>query len=196
VYDLEWVAGTGGTQLAVAHHNTSSAGQGMSIYNLDYSTTTLSLASGFSSNVGNVYAVGTSLATFNNFLPVASVTGFPASGNLRVRNETMSYTNANATSNMFEGITRAVTTQTFGSSTANVHAAGSEVFPVNSINFTQRYFATEVVGIANAYVDEKNRTLPTVVVRDGEGSYTDGVIDALLYVLPEQYMDDTNLGTR
>jgi hypothetical protein len=45
-------------------------------------------------------------------------------------------------------------------------------------------------------VDEKDRTLPTVVVRDGEGAYTDGVIDALLFVLPEQYMDSTNLGTR
>jgi hypothetical protein len=196
VYDLEWIDGTNGTQLAVAHHNTITSGQGVSIYNMDYTTDTLSLASGFSSNVGNVYAIGTSTAVFNNFLPVASVAGFPASGNLRVRNETMSYTSANATSNTFEGITRAVTTQTFGTSTANVHALGSEVFPVGNIDFTQKYFATEVAGIANAYVDEKNRTQPTVVIRDGEGQYTDGVIDALLFVLPEQYMDDTNLGTR
>ena len=196
VFDLEWIDGTNGTQLAVAHHNTITSGQGVSIYNMDYTTDTLSLASGFASNVGNVYAIGTSTAVFNNFLPVADVTGFPASGNIRVRNETMSYTSANATSNTFEGITRAVTTQTFGVSTANVHALGSEVFPVGSIDFTARYFGTEAVGIANAYVDEKDRTLPTVVVRDGEGQYTDGVIDALLFVLPEQYMDSTNLGTR
>ena len=196
VFDLEWIDGTNGTQLVVGHTNTITAGRGVSIYNMDYTTDTLSLASGFSSNVGNVYAVGTSTAVYNNFLPVANVAGFPASGNLRVRNETMSYTNANATSNMFEGITRAVTTQTFGTSTANVHPLGTEVVPVNSIDFTARYFATEVVGIANAYVDEKDRTLPTVVVRDGEGAYTDGVIDALLFVLPEQYMDSTNLGTR
>jgi hypothetical protein len=196
VFDIEWIDGTSGTQLAVAHHNADTAGRGMSIYNMNYSTDTLTLTTGFSSNVGNVYAVGSSEAVFNNFLPVASVAGFPASGNIRVRNETMSYTSANAVSNTFEGITRAVTTQTFGTSTANVHAAGSEVFAVNSIDFTQRYFSTEAVGIANAYVDEKDRTLPTVVVRDGDGQYTDGVIDALLYVLPEQYMDNTNLGTR
>jgi hypothetical protein len=196
VFDLEWIDGTNGTQLAVGHHNTMTGGQGVSIYNMDYTTDTLSLASGFASNVGNVYAIGTSTAVFNNFLPVANVAGFPASGNIRVRNETMSYTSANATSNTFEGITRAVTTQTFGASTANVHPLGTEVVPVNSIDFTARYFATEAVGIANAYVDEKDRVLPTVVVRDGEGEYTDGVIDALLFVLPEQYMDDTNLGTR
>jgi hypothetical protein len=196
VFDLEWIDGTNGTQLAVAYHNTMTGGQGVNIYNMEYTTDTLSLASGFASNVGNVYAIGTSTAVFNNFLPVANVAGFPASGNIRVRNETMSYTSANAVSNTFEGITRAVTTQTFGASTANVHPLGTEVVPVNSIDFTARYFAAEAVGIANAYVNEKDRVLPTVVVRDGEGEYTDGVIDALLFVLPEQYMDDTNLGTR
>jgi WD40 repeat protein len=196
VYDIEWIGGTGGTQLAVAHHNTTSAGQGMSIYNLDYSTTTLSLASGFASNVGNVYAVGASVATFDNFLPVANVAGFPASGNIRVRNETMSYTTANTTSNQFEGITRAVTTQTFGASTANVHPAGTEVVPVDSIDFTARYFGTEVLGIATAYVGSKDRTSPSVVIRDDNGNYTDGVVDAVLWVLPEQYMETTDLKVR
>jgi hypothetical protein len=136
------------------------------------------------------------VASNNNFLAVANVAGFPASGNIRVRNETMSYTSANATTNRFENITRAVTTQTFGASTANIHPAGSEVFPVDNIDFSVQYFAEEPVGISNAYVNEKDRVQPTVVVRDGEGQYTDGVIDAVLWVMPEQYMDNTNLGTR
>lgn len=194
VYDLEWMAG--GNQLIIGHHNTTANANGVKVYNFTYSGNVLTQSVGFDSNVGNVYAVAASVASDNNFLAVANVAGFPASGNIRVRNETMSYTSANATTNRFENITRAVTTGTFGASTANAHAAGSEVFALGNIDFGARYFAEEPVGISNAYVNEKDRVLPTVVIRDAEGQYTDGVIDAVLWVMPEQFMDSTNLGTR
>ena len=193
-FDIEWTGN--GSQIIVAHHNTISSGSGIKIYNYNYSGNTVTLATGFTSNVGNVYAVGASLPVTNNFLAVANVAPFAASGNIRVRNETMSYTSANAITNRFLGISRGVTTATFGSSTANSHPVGSEVFPVDNIDFSLRYFAEEPVGISNAYVNEKDRVNPTVVVRDSAGQYTDGVIDAVLWVMPEQYMDSTNLGTR
>jgi hypothetical protein len=35
-----------------------------------------------------------------------------------------------------------------------------------------------------------------VVIRDDNGNYTDGVVDAVLWVLPEQYMETTDLKVR
>jgi hypothetical protein len=178
--------------------------RGMDIYNVAYSGSgnaniTLTSLAGVSSNVGNVRGLSTFTTSYGAYIEVANAAIFSgAGGNVRINNESLSYLTANTTAspNRLESITRAVTTAQFGVSTANVHAAGSAVFPIETIDFTQTYFTTEAVGISNAYVNEKDRTLPTVVVRDGEGAYTDGVIDALLYVLPEQFMDNTNLGTR
>lgn len=178
--------------------------KGMDIYDVAYSGTgnaniTLSTLSGITSNVGNVAAVAAFTTSYGAYIEVANAAIFSgAGGNIRINNESLSYLTANTTAspNRLESISRAVTTAQFGNSTANIHTVGSTVFPIETIDFTQRYFATEAVGISNAYVNEKDRTLPTVVVRDSEGAYTDGVIDALLFVLPEQYMDDRDLGTR
>jgi hypothetical protein len=178
--------------------------RGMDIYNVAYSGTgnaniTLSTLAGVTSNVGNVRGVSSFITSYGAYIEVANAAIFSgAGGNIRINNESLSYLTANTTAspNRLESISRAVSTVQFGNSTANLHSIGSTVFPIETIDFTARYFATEAVGISNAYVDEKDRTLPTVVVRDNAGAYTDGVIDALLFVLPEQYMDDTNLGTR
>jgi hypothetical protein len=199
---LDW--DSDGDHLFRGHSINTVNPRGMDIYNVAYSgagnaNITLTSLAGVSSNVGNVRGLSNFVTSYGAYIEVANAAIFSgAGGNIRINNESLSYLTANtsASPNRLESITRAVTTQTFGASTANLHAAGSEVFPIETIDFTQRYFTTEAVGISNAYVNEKDRTLPTVVVRDGEGAYTDGVIDALLYVLPEQYMDDTNLGTR
>jgi hypothetical protein len=196
ILDVQW--GASDTQLYIAHQkNNGNPEKGFTAYDFNYSTNIATPLTSATSNVGNVYALSTTTAVYDNFIEVANASAF-TSGNIRVRNETMSYTQANtsASPHRLEGIVRAVTTAEFGTSNANTHVTGSEVFQIENINFSQRYFDTTAVGIASAYIGDKDRVYPTVVVRDGEGAYTDGVIDALLYVLPEQYMDDTNLGTR
>lgn len=197
VEDVDW--GNDESQIYITARFTNQSGPGVYAYNFDYETNVATPLTGLTANAGNVFATSTYFVGVNNWIEVANAQPFVGlSGNIRVRNETMSFTTANTSvsPNRLEGITRAVTTTTFGNSTANTHAIGSEVFFITNIDFSARYFAEEPIGISSAYVGTKDRINPTVVVRDAEGQYTDGVVDAVIWALPEQFMDDINLRVR
>jgi hypothetical protein len=177
--------------------------RGISIYDVSYSgagnaTVTVTALTGVTSNVGNVVAVSALTTSYSDYIEVANAAIFSSSGgNIRINNESLSYATANTSvnPNRLEQVTRGVTTTQFGVSTANLHLAGSEVFPIDSINFDVRYFETQAIGIAVPYVGRKEPA-PTLILRDASGAPTNTVFDARLSVLPEQFMDDRNLGTR
>ena len=198
VYDIRW--GGGDSQLYVAHHDLNvAANKGLDVYDFDYTANTVTALTSVGPQLaGNAYAVSAYLAEYNNYLQVANAVPFTGGGNIRVRNETMNFTTANTTAspNRLEGLTRGYTTTQFGTSTANTHAAGSEVSLISSISSALYFERSSTTTSSIAFVGSKDRTSPTVVVQDLTGSVIDGVFDARLKVLPEQYMDSTNLGTR
>lgn len=198
VYDIRW--GGGGSQLYVAHHDsTVAANKGLDVYDFDYTANTVTALTSVGSQLaGNAYAVSTYLAEYNDYLQVANATPFIGGGNIRVRNETMRFTTANTTASphRLEGITRGYTTTQFGTSTANTHPAGSEVSLISTISSALYFEKSSTTTSAIAFVGSKDRTEPTVVIQDLSHNVIDGVFDARLKVLPEQYMDSTNLGVR
>ncbi len=199
---LDW--NSAGSKLFRGHSRNAVNPRGMDIYNVAYSGTgnaniTLTSLSGVSSNVGNVKGVSSYTTTLGAYIEVANAAIFSgAGGNIRINNESLSYVTANVTPtpNRLEGITRGITTAEFGTSTANIHSAGSEVFPIEQLDFTARYFAEETIGITHAYIANKDRVNPTIIVRDAEGTTADTTVDAVIWALPEQYMDTVNLNTR
>jgi hypothetical protein len=198
VYDIRW--GGNGSQLYVAYHDSTVASNpGLDVYNFDFTTNTVSATTGIGAQfAGNAYAVNTYLSSINNYLEVANAAPFTGGGNIRVRNETMNFTTANTTAfpNRLEGLSRAYTTTQFGTSTANSHAAGSEVSLISSISNALYFEQTATTTSAIAFIGSKDRTQPVVVIKDSNNAIIDCVFDARLKVLPEQYMDKTNLGVR
>lgn len=194
VYDLEW--GANGTQLYVAHQNTITNGRGLTVYDFNPSSNVFTLTTGITANVGNLYAVSGTTPIYSNYLYAANVAAFPSTGTIRVGNENMNYTNANVSGMRFEGVTRGQTDTSFGSSVASAHATGDEIVLTSSVDFSQRYYEAQTLGQAFVYVGSKDRTTPTVTIKDGTGTATTGTFDATITVMPEQYMDTTDLNTR
>jgi hypothetical protein len=178
--------------------------RGMDIYDVAYSGTgnaniTLTGLTGITSNVGNVSAIAALTTAFSPDILVANAAIFSiAGGNARINNESISYETANVTPtpNRLEGVIRGITTTAFGTSTANIHAVGSEIFPIEQLDLTARYFVEETVGITHAYIAEKDRTAPTIIIRDAAGTTADTTVDAVIWALPEQYMETTDLKIR
>lgn len=193
-----------GAKLFRGHSRNAVNPRGMDIYNVSYSGTgnaniTLNSLAGVTANVGNVQSAATFTTSYGAYIEVANAAIFSgAGGNIRINNESLSYLTANttATPNRLESITRGITTSQFGNSTANIHATGSEVFPIEQLDLTARYFAEETLTMSHAYIANKDRVNPTVIVRDSEGNNADATVDAVIWALPEQYMDTTNLNTR
>jgi hypothetical protein len=205
VFDVEWGRTTNTLYVA---YNEAGLGEsrGLEVYDFDFASNVATILTGPTSNVGNVYAISTTSESLNNYIEVVDASAF-STGNIRVRNENMTYTGIDTVSNpnRLTGVTRATSNPEFGNSTANVHALGSEVYQVANIAFygstvgtatELTYFATEVVGIAFAYVGDKDPTYPSVIIRDRDGNANEGTVDVIMWVLPEQYMDDINLNTR
>lgn len=193
IYDIEWSSND--AQLYVAHHNTIPGGRGLTAYDFNYTSNVFVKLDNLSANVGNAYAVSTSPVTVNNRLYVQSVADFPNTGTLRVGLENMTYTTANVAGNRFEGVTRAATVTSFGSSLASTHPAGMSVELLDYVTFAN-YFEDQIAGSTFGYVGYKTRYAPSVAIKDYYGTSVNGVFDAKISVLPEQYMDGVNLGVR
>ena len=176
--------------------------RGLTAYDVSYSGTananvTLTKLTGVTSNVGNITGISSLTTSYISSISVANAAIFSGSGgNIRIDSESLSYQTANVTSNQLELITRGITTAEFGNSTANIHAIGAEVFPIEQLDTTARYFETQAAGVVMAYVGEKDRVQPSIIMRDSDGNYVNGIVDAVVWALPEQYMDDTNLNIR
>ncbi|CAB4153661.1 hypothetical protein UFOVP640_15 [uncultured Caudovirales phage] len=172
-------------------------------YNVTYfanSNVSLSRISGLGTSTGpGFYNPSSWLKEYTSKIPVANVSIFnPTGGNIRVDGESMRYLVANATPNppRLEGVTRGVSTTQFGNSIATSHAIGAQVFPIEQLDFTQRYYDVQPITSLVAYVGSKSRTQPAINIKTLSGSDTDGTFDAVVNVLPEQYMDSTNLNYR
>jgi len=178
--------------------------KGMDIYDVAYSGTgnaniALTGLTGITSNVGNVAGIAAFTTSLGAYIEVANAAIFSgAGGNIRINNESLSYVTANVTPtpNRLEGITRGITTAEFGVSVANIHATGSEVFAIEQLDLTARYFVEETVGITHAYIASKDRITPTIIVKDSAGTVADTTVDAVIWALPEQYMETTDLKIR
>jgi hypothetical protein len=195
VYDVEWCAG--GTQLAVASHGNTAAYHGLKLYEFDAQSDILTPTVGFSGNLGNLYAVSMSPVVVTDLMQLGAgnASQFPETGTVLIGSETIDYTYRDA--DTLRNFTRGTTTSRFGSSVKSSHPAGSMVTLISpDVDTTQKYFATETASQIFMYVGSKDASAPTVSIKNTDGDAEQGTFDALLYVLPEQYMDSTNLGTR
>jgi hypothetical protein len=195
VYDVEWCAD--GTQLAVASRGTTANYNGLSLYEFDSNTNVVISTTGISANIGNLYAVSMSPVVVSDLLELGAgnASQFPATGTVLIGSETIDYTYRDA--DTLRNFTRGTTTSRFGSSVKSSHPAGSMVTLISpDVDTTQKYFATETASQIFMYVGSKDASAPTVSIKNTDGDAEQGTFDALLYVLPEQYMDSTNLGTR
>jgi len=171
-------------------------------YNVAYyanSNIGLSKLTGINSNIGATFGASTFVQEYTSKIPVANVSIFnPTGGNIRVDGESMRYLVANATPNppRLEGVTRGVSTTQFGNSIVTGHAIGAQVFPIEQLDFTQRYYDVQTITSLVAYIGSKSRTQPAINIKTLAGSDSDGIFDAVINVLPEQYMDGTNLNYR
>lgn len=171
-------------------------------YNVTYyanSNIGLSKLTGINSNIGATYGASTFVQEYVSKIPVASVSIFnPTGGNIRVDGESMTYLVANATPNppLLEGVTRGITTTQFGNSIAAGHNLGAQVFPIEQLDFDARYYDVQTITTLVAYIGSKNRAEPAINIKTLSGSDSDGTFDAVVNVLPEQYMDGSNLNYR
>lgn len=132
-------------------------------------------------------------------MAVGSIDNFQNSRHLIVMdNEVMAYTGKTSgipypTLNSLErGLSEA---PEFGATTATYHVIETEVQLYDSITFNQPYFTNDTV-IGTPFVISKDRQAPAITLKSNAGISVGGTVDARLSVLPEQYMDNTNLGTR
>jgi hypothetical protein len=193
--------GQGGQRLYIA-----SPAQNARIYDVSYSTqvppqVTLVLLPGLAAE-GNVSAINNFVSYTTDALAYIEVDDagiFSAlGGDIRINDESLSYATANVavSPNRLEEVVRGVSTGTFGVNAANLHVIGSQVFPIEQLDLTVKYFDTEAISTAIPYITSKSAAAPSIVLRDAQGDTTTGVVDVRLSVLPEQFMDDRNLGTR
>jgi hypothetical protein len=194
-----------GSNVFIASEEYSTAGNASTyFYDVTYhanSNVSLTRISGINnqSSGNGFYNPSSYLQEYTSKIPVADVSIFnPTGGNARIDGETISYLVANATPNppRLEGVTRGVSTTEFGNSSAASHRVGAEVFPVEQIDFEQRYFDIQAIETLVAYIGSKNRVQPAINIKSLTGYDRDGTFDAVVNVLPEQYMDGSNLNYR
>ena len=152
------------------------------------------------------YSVGTyttlkmNLSANATVMAVGSIADFQNSRHLIVLdNEVMAYTGKSSQSppwpnllSLERGLSEA---PEFGATVAASHANETEVQLYETITFNQPYVNNETV-IGTPFVISKDRFAPTISLKSNIGIGVGGTVDARLSVLPEQYMDSTNLGTR
>lgn len=133
-------------------------------------------------------------------LAVTSVTGFPNNTHLVVVDQEVieiSGRDANNTPYPILNVSgRGVdSTPEFGNTSPATHAVDTEVQLYDTIVFNDLYVRIEDI-IGTPFVISKDRTAPAITLKNNVGASVGGTIDARITVLPEQFMDQTNLNTR
>lgn len=135
----------------------------------------------------------------STIMAVESIDNFQNSRHLIVMdNEVMAYTGKTADTpwpilnSLERGLSEA---PEFGATVAAGHVIDTEVQLYDSITFNAPYFTNETT-IGTPFVISKDRQAPAITLKSNVGLGVGGTVDARISVLPEQYMDNTNLGTR
>jgi len=132
-------------------------------------------------------------------LSVDSVTGFTAGDLVVLDDEVIEISAVDAGAVPFPLLFIAArgvdSTAEFGNTSPQSHAENTEVQLYSSMIFNTRYFAIQE-NIPQPLIINKDRTAPVFVLKDNNGNSIGGQVDVTLTVLPEQYMDNTNLGVR
>jgi hypothetical protein len=141
---------------------------------------------------GGIDANATSMA-------VESIASFQNSRHIIIMdNEVMAYTGKTADTPwpILNSLERGVDTAAeFGNTTAASHVINTEIQLYDTITFNAPYFSNETT-IGTPFVISKDRQAPAITLKSNVGLGVGGTVDVRLSVLPEQYMDSTNLNTR